>query len=72
MRAYDLEGDSRSAHKMSAASMMTVKGPSGTTILRREELFRFVRSYEKNDSHAAPCLTLFRTDSARSGDDVSL
>jgi hypothetical protein len=29
MRAYDLDGDSRSAHRTSAESMMTVKGPSG-------------------------------------------
>ena len=29
MRAYDLDGDSRSAHRTSAASMMTVNGPSG-------------------------------------------
>lgn len=30
MRAYDLDGDSRSAHRTSAESMMTVSGPSGT------------------------------------------
>lgn len=29
MRAYDLDGDSRSEHRTSAASMTTVKGPSG-------------------------------------------
>ena len=29
MMAYDLDGDSRSAHRTSAASMMTVNGPSG-------------------------------------------
>jgi hypothetical protein len=29
MRAYDFDGDSRSAHRTSAASMMTVNGPSG-------------------------------------------
>jgi hypothetical protein len=29
MRAYALDGDSRSAHRTSAESMMTVNGPSG-------------------------------------------
>jgi hypothetical protein len=29
MRAYDFDGDSRSAHRTSAASTMTVNGPSG-------------------------------------------
>jgi len=29
MRAYDLDGASRSAHRTSAASMTTVRGPSG-------------------------------------------
>lgn len=42
MRAYDLDGDSRSAHRTSAASMMTVNGPSGA--IKQRELFRFVHS----------------------------
>ena len=29
MRAYDLDGDSRSEHRTSAESMTIVKGPSG-------------------------------------------
>lgn len=29
MRAYELDGDSRSAHRTSAASMTMVNGPSG-------------------------------------------
>jgi len=36
MRAYDLDGESRSAQRTSAESMTTVKGPSGAAI--RESL----------------------------------
>jgi len=32
MRAYDLDGESRSAHRTSAESMITVKGPSGACL----------------------------------------
>lgn len=46
MRAYDLDGDSRSAHKMSAASMMTVNDPSGAA---GRGPFRFVFVVMRND-----------------------
>jgi hypothetical protein len=34
MRVYDLDADSRSAHRTSAESMTTVNGPSGAVKIR--------------------------------------
>lgn len=36
MRVYDLDGDSRSAHRTSAESIMTVNGPSGAAVRQRD------------------------------------
>jgi hypothetical protein len=52
MRAYDFDGDSRSAHRTSAASMMTVNGPSGAIDKDKQTLFGS-RSFVVYEPHLA-------------------